>query len=338
MTKIIVHRFAFLIFVVFGVTLITFLLSHVIPGDPASMMAGQQASDETVRQIRSQLGLDQPIWVQYVTYLKDVLQGNLGTSIRTQNSVLSELAYYFPASLELVVAAFVIAIVVGIPLGILSAVKKNTFWDHLCRLFSISGVSIPVFFSGLLLILIFYGYLNWFPAGGRLDNGIHAPTHITGFYILDSLLSNDMVALKSSVYHLLMPSLALSYAQLAVITRQIRGSMLEVLSQEYIRTAVANGIHGYFLLVRYALRNALIPTITVIGTSFGALLGGAVVTETVFGWPGMGKYVVDSIAYLDFPAIMGFTLVISIGYVLINLIVDLSYYMLNPQMRASQNR
>lgn len=334
MTKMVIHRFIFLIFVVVGVTLITFLLSHVIPGDPASMMAGQHASTATVAKIRNQLGLDQPLSVQYLDYMKNVLQGNLGTSIRTQNPVLSDLENFFPATLELVVVAFIIALLIGIPLGMLSAVKKNSIWDYISRFFSISGVSIPAFFSGLIVILIFYGYLNWLPSGGRISTDINAPTHITGFYILDSLLSGDMIALKSSIQHILMPAVVLSYAQLAVIMRQIRASMLEVMNQEYIRTAVANGIHGYFLLVHYALRNALIPTITVVGTSFGSLLGGAVVTETVFDWPGMGKYVVDSIAYLDFPAIMGFTLFISIGYVLINLIVDLLYYLMNPRLKA----
>ncbi|MET1250156.1 ABC transporter permease [Sporolactobacillus sp. STCC-11] len=333
MLKIILNRFGFLILVLFGVTLITFLLSHVIPGDPASLIAGQHASSATVHRIRAQLGLNQPIWIQYTDYIRQLLVGDFGTSIRTQNPVLSDLENYFPATLELVIAAFVFAIALGIPLGILSAVKKGTFWDQLTRVFSIGGVSIPVFFSGLLVILIFYGYLNWLPSGGRISTDINTPTHITGFYILDSLLSGDSIALKSSLNHIILPAMVLSYAQLAIITRQVRASMLEEIGKEYIRTAVANGIHGRFLLVNYALRNALIPTITVIGTSFGSLLGGAVVTETIFGWPGMGKYVVDSITYLDFPAIMGFTFFISIGYVLINLVVDLLYYALNPQLR-----
>ncbi|MFT8929759.1 MAG: ABC transporter permease [Sporolactobacillus sp.] len=333
MLKIILNRLEFLILVLFGVTLITFLLSHVIPGDPASLMAGQHASAATVQKIRQQLGLNEPIWLQYVDYIKQLLHGDFGTSIRTQNPVLSDLETYFPATLELIILSFLIAIAAGIPLGILSAVKKGSIWDQMTRLFSIGGVSIPVFFSGLIAILIFYGYLNWLPSGGRISSTINTPTHITGFYILDSLLSGDSVAFKSSLAHIILPALVLSYAQLAIITRQVRASMLEVMSQDYIRTAIANGIHGWFLLVSYALRNAMVPTITVIGTSFGSLLGGAVVTETVFGWPGMGKYVVDSIAYLDFPAIMGFTFFISIGYVLINLVVDLLYYSLNPQLR-----
>lgn len=333
MQKIILKRLGFLVFVVFGVTLISFILSHVIPGDPASMMAGQRASKETVQSIREQLGLDQPLWIQYADYIRQLATGDFGISIRTHQPVLDDLLTYFPATLELAVAAFAIAILIGIPLGVISALKKNTFWDHFSRIFSISGVSIPVFWSGLVVILIFYGYLGWFPANGRIDDNINPPTHTTGFYILDSLLTGDTIALFSSLRHIFLPALVLSFAQLAIITRQVRASMLEVMSQEYIRTAVANGIHGRLLIISYALRNALIPTITVIGTSFGSLLGGAVVTETVFGWPGMGKFVVDSIAYLDFPAIMGFTILISIGYVLINLIVDLLYGLLNPQIR-----
>ncbi len=334
MGKMIGKRLGMLVFVLFGVTLVTFFLSHVIPGDPAGMIAGQRASEETVQSIREQLGLDEPLHIQYFNYVGGLLQGDLGTSIRTQKPVLEDLMVFFPATLELAMMAFLIAIVIGIPLGVLAAMKKNTFWDHFSRIFSISGVSIPVFWSGLIMILIFYGYFGWFPANGRIGLDVNPPTHITGFYILDSFLSGDMVALKSSLSHLFMPALVLSYAQLAIITRQVRASMLEVLNQEYIRTAVANGITGPLLIISYALRNALIPTITVIGVSFGSLLGGAVVTETVFGWPGMGKFVVDSIAFLDFPAMMGFTLVIGVGYVVINLIVDILYGILNPQLRG----
>ncbi|SDN05379.1 peptide/nickel transport system permease protein [Fictibacillus solisalsi] len=334
MKKMIINRLGLLIFVVFGVTLISFLLSHVIPGDPARMMVGQRANEETLQQVRQQLGLDQPLLIQYETYMKGILSGDLGTSIRTQKPVIDDLEAFFPATMELAIIAFIFALVIGIPLGVLAAVKKNSFWDHASRIFSIGGVSTPVFWSGLVIILIFYGYLNWFPANGRLDMNIHPPTHITGLYIVDSLLSGDMVALKSSLHHILLPAIVLSYAQLAVITRQVRASMLEIMEQEYIRTAIANGIHGPFLFFRYALRNALIPTITVVGISFGSLLGGAVVTETIFGWPGMGKYVVDSIAYLDFPAMMGFTLLIAVGYVIINLIVDLTYYVLDPQIKG----
>lgn len=333
MLNMIAKRLGLLVFVVFGVTLVTFFMSRVIPGDPASMIAGQRASEETLQSIRQQLGLDQSIWIQYFNYMGDLLQGDLGNSIRTQRPVVDDLLSFFPATLELAIAAFIIAILVGIPLGVLAALKKNTFWDHLSRAFSISGVSIPVFFSGLIAILVFYGILDWLPSNGRIGMDVNAPTHITGFYIIDSLLTLDMVALKSSLEHLLLPAVVLSFAQLAVITRQVRASMLEVMSQEYIRTAVANGIKGWLLIVSYALRNALIPTVTVIGVAFGSLLGGAVVTETIFGWPGMGRFVVESIQFLDFPAIMGFTIFIGVGYVLINLAVDIIYLFLNPQLK-----
>lgn len=333
MRKIIFKRLALLLLVVFGVSLLSFLMSHIIPGDPARMIVGQRASEETLQQVRKQLGLDQPVWTQYFQYMKNLLTGDLGTSIHTQKPVLDDLLTFFPATLELALLAFFFALLIGVPLGVLAAVKRDTFWDHGSRIFSIAGVSTPVFWSGLVVILIFYGYLGWFPSTGRLDLNIHPPTHITGFYLIDSLLTGDMIAFKNSLWHIFLPAITLSFAQLAIVTRQVRASMLEVLEQDYIRTAKANGIGGASLLFRYALRNALIPTITVVGISFGSLLGGAVVTETIFGWPGMGKYVVDSIAYLDFPAIMGFTLLISIGYVLINLLVDLTYYFLNPQIK-----
>lgn len=333
MKQVIARRLALLVFVLFGVTLVTFFMSHVIPGDPARMMVGQRADEETLQAVRQQLGLDKPVWVQYLTYMKGLVVGDFGVSIRTQKPVIDDLLAFFPATLELAMMAFALALLVGIPLGVLSAVKKNTGWDHSSRLFSIAGVSTPVFWSGLVGILIFYKLLGWLPSGGRLDLHVASPPRISGFYLLDSLLTGNWPAFKNSLWHLLLPAATLSFAQLAIVTRQVRASMLEVLGQEYIRTALANGISGPLLLFRYALRNALIPTITVVGLSFGSLLGGAVVTETIFSWPGMGKYVVDSIAYLDFPAIMGFTIIISVGYVLINLLVDLAYYTLNPQMK-----
>lgn len=332
MRRLIIKRLSLLILVVFGVSLITFLLSHIIPGDPARMLVGQRASEETLQQVRHQLGLDQPVWVQYFTYVKGLLAGNLGISVRTQQPVLHDLLTFFPATMELAILAFIFAILVGIPLGVLAAVKKDTSVDHSARFFSIAGVSTPVFWSGLVMILVFYGYLGWFPSSGRLDMNLQPPTTITGLYTVDSLLTGNWNVFKNSMWHIFLPAVTLSYAQLAIITRQVRASMIEVLGQDYIRTALANGISGPSLLFRYALRNALIPTITVVGLSFGSLLGGAVVTETIFDWPGMGKYVVDSIAYLDFPAIMGFTLIVSVGYVIINLLVDLAYYIMDPQI------
>lgn len=334
MKKIIIRRLLMMILVLFGVTLIVFLLSHVIPGDPARMMVGQRASQETLINVRKQLGLDKPVIVQYLIYMRHLLSGDLGTSIRTQQPVISDLAVYFPATLELVLYAFLIALIVGIPLGILTSLKQNTIVDYLGRIFCIGGVSIPAFWGGIILILIFYSKLNLLPSSGRLSLGMVFNAKITGLITVDSLLTGNWAVFKDSLRHLILPAAVLSYAQLATITRQVRSSMIEVLNEEYIKTARANGIKGKFLIVFYALRNALVPTITVVGLSLGGLLGGAVVTETVFNWPGMGKYVVDSISFLDFPSIMGFTIIIVIGYVLINLIVDILYMILNPQTRG----
>lgn len=333
MLEIIKKRLVMLIFVIFGVSLITFIMTNIIPGDPARMIVGQRASQEAYQKIREQLGLDQPLIIQYFDYMKGLLHGNLGTSIRTQQPVLNDLIAFFPATLELVIYAFIFAIIFGVFLGVITAVKNNTKWDYIGRIISITGVSLPVFLSGLIVIIIFYGKLGWFPASGRLDLFVVPPPHITGLYTLDSLLVGQIETFKNSVWHLILPSIILGYVQLSTITRQVRSSMIEVLNEEYIRTAKANGLSHWFLIIRYALRNALMPTITVIGISFGMLLGGAVVTEIVFNWPGMGKYVVDSISNLDFPAIMGFTLLIAVGYVLINLIVDLLYLFLDPQIR-----
>ncbi len=327
------QRLLMLIFVLFGVTVGTFVMSHVIPGDPAQMMAGPHASPQTIEAIRHHLGLDHPLFIQYMDYMKGLLQGDLGSSIRTQNPVAKDLLAFFPATLELVIYAFLIASIIGIPLGVLSAVKRGTWLDYVTRVFSIGGVSIPVFWSGLILILIFYARLGWLPSSGRLDITLPPPPSITGLYTIDSALTGYWADFFNSLWHLALPAAALSYVQLSLIMRQVRSSMLEVLSQEFMLTGRANGLGRLFLTIRYGLRNAMIPTITIIGLSFGSLLGGAVVTETVFDWPGMGNYVVQSIGSLDFPAIMGFTVVIAIAYVLINLIVDLMHYALDPRIR-----
>jgi len=333
MLKVIKDRMIMLIFVVFGVSLITFTISNIIPGDAARMIVGQRASQETYEKVREQMGLNDPLFTQYFNYVKGLFKGDFGTSIRTQQPVMDDLLSYFPATLELVIFAFLIAIFFGVIIGVLTAVYNNTKIDYIGRIFSISGVSTPVFLSGLIVILIFYGKLGWFPSSGRFDLIMARPPTITGLYTIDSLLSGNLEAFKSAVWHLILPALILSYVQLSTITRQVRSSMIDVLNQDYIRTARANGLSSWTLIIRYALRNSLIPTITVIGVSFGALLGGAVITEIVFNWPGMGKYVVDSIGNLDFPAIMGFTIFIAIGYVLINLIIDLLYLVLDPQIR-----
>lgn len=333
MLRLVRQRLMMLVLVLFGVSLITFLMSHVLPGDPAAALAGPHPSKEVLQTIREQFGLDRPLPVQYFKYLSDLMHGNLGNSIRGQEPVLTELLRYFPATLELVTFAFIFAILLGIPLGVISAVKKNSFTDYIVRLFAVGGVSIPLFWGGLVMILIFYAKLGWFPASGRLDIELTTPDTVTGFYTVDALLSGDTEVFFNTVKHLVMPAVALGYVQLAFIVRQVRSSMLDVLSQDYYLTGRANGLSQRFLIIRYGLRNALIPSITIIGLSFGSLLGGAVVTEAIFDWPGMGKYVTDSILGRDFPAIMGFTVIIALAYVIINLLVDLLVYSLDPQTR-----
>ncbi|MCR8725411.1 ABC transporter permease [Frigidibacter sp. ROC022] len=333
LANIIRRRLLLLILVVFGVTLVTFAISHMIPGDPARMMAGERASDEIVEKMRENLGLNKPVAVQYAIYVGQIARGDFGTSIRTQRPVISDIKKFFPATIELALAAMLFAIIVGVPLGVISAVSKDRLIDHLSRSISVVGISTPAFWLGLLMILVFYGQLGILPGSGRIDGVIGPPTTITGFYTIDAALTGNWPAFKSAVQHLILPGLTLGFLHLGVVTRQIRSAMLEVMSEDYVRTARASGLSRRQIIYGHALRNALIPSITMIGLAFGDLLYGAVLTETVFAWPGMGAYVVQSISSLDFPAIMAFTVVASTAYVLINLFVDLIYMVLDPQIR-----
>lgn len=332
--KSVVIRLSQLLIVLLGVTFVTFIVSHVVPGDPARMLLGQRADAQTLEHMRHVMGLDQPVWLQYLDYLWGLLHGELGISIRTQRPVLSELLTYFPATIELTLFAMGFAVISGVALGLLSAAYRDTPIDHGTRVLAILGVSTPLFWLGLMVLLLFYKHLGWLPGSGRIDSFINPPTHITGLYVLDSILTGDWIALKSSLLHLVLPAICLGYIQLATIARLVRASMIEVLEQDYIKTALANGIPRYRIIYRHALRNALIPTVTLIGLTFGELMGGAILTETIFTWPGMGKYVVDSIAFLDFPAIMGFTILVAIIYVTINMVVDLLYPILDPQIKG----
>lgn len=328
----IVRRLTYMLPVLIGVTLMVFMISHAIPGDPAKMIAGPKASRQAIETIRKQHGLDKPLAVQYVRFVSGLLQGDLGTSIRNHRPVTRDLGDYFPATLELTLASLFICLSLGIPLGILAAVRRNRMADHLTRVFSVFGVSMPVFWLGLMLLLVFYRNLGWLPGSGRLDIGFSPPVHVTGLYLIDSLLEWQPAKFLNAASHILMPAFCLSYVYLAIMTRIVRSSMIEALGQEYIVTARANGISEWMIVFKHAFRNSLIPTVTITGLSFGELLGGAILTETIFGWPGMGKYVVDSVNYLDFPAIMGFTLVVALVYVSINLFVDVLYAFLNPKI------
>lgn len=329
----ILKRLMYLIPVLIGVTLLVFVISHAIPGDPARMMAGQKASREAVENLRRSMGLDRPLPEQYLRYLAGLVRGDLGFSIRNQRPVLHDLRDFFPATLELTLASILLCVSVGIPLGILSAVRRNRPIDHVSRVFSVFGVSMPVFWLGLMLLLLFYRNLGWLPGSGRLDIHFDPPAYVTGLYLIDTLLEGSMDKFRNVLAHILMPAFCLSYVYLAIITRIVRSSMISIMGLDFITTARANGISEIVITLKHCLKNSLIPTVTITGLSIGELLGGAILTETIFNWPGMGKYVVDSVNFLDFPAIMGFTLVVSFAYVMINLAVDVLYAFLDPQIR-----
>jgi len=328
-----IKRLLLLIPVLLGVSIITFWVSHVVPADPARLILGSHATPEQLEHLREQLGLNKPLYEQYYIFLMDLLRGDLGSSIHTRRPVLDDLLHRFPATLELTTVSMIICLAVGIPLGVVSAVTKDRFPDHLSRIFAVSGVSIPYFLTGLAMLLIFYYYLGWYPGPGRIGALINPPRTITGLYILDSLLTGDWVALESSLSQIILPAICLSYVNMAQITRMVRSSMLEVLSQDYVRTVRAMGLSERRVVYKYALRNALLPTTTLAGLSYGSMLAGTPITETIFSWPGIGFYAVGSMLYLDFPAVMGVTLLIALIYILVNLAVDILYAVIDPRVR-----
>jgi len=329
----VLKRLLYSVPVLIGVTLLVFIISHAIPGDPARMMAGQKASREAVENLRHSLGLDRPLPEQYLRYVAGLVKGDLGRSIRNQRPVLEDLRDFFPATFELTLTSMIFCIGAGLPLGIISAIRRNRPIDHTTRVFSVIGVSMPVFWLGLMLLLLFYRDLGWLPGSGRLDVGMSPPVYATGMYLIDTLVEGSWGKFANASSHILLPAFCLSYVYLAITTRIVRSSMISVMGLDFITTARANGIREAVVVLKHALKNALIPAVTITGLSIGELLGGAILTETIFDWPGMGKYVVDSVNFLDFPAIMGFTLVVSLVYVIINLVVDVLYALLDPQIR-----
>ena len=319
--------------VMIGVSVITFAISHVVPADPAVAALGDHATDAQIAAFRAEYHLDRPLPEQYATYVVGLLHGDLGRSIRTRRSVADDLADSFPATLELSLAALGISLLIGIPAGIWSAIYRGRLPDVIVRIAALAGGSLPVFWLGLIVIGLFYYQLGWFPGGGRLDTFVSPPPTRTGLYVVDSVLALDVDALRSSLIHLVLPSLTLGYFSTAVVARMTRSSMLEVLGQDYMRTARAKGLAERLIVVRHGLRNALIPTVTVIGLTFGSLLSGAVLTETIFSWPGLGRYATASAISLDFPAVLGVTLLAAIVYPVANLAVDIAYYWLDPRIQ-----
>lgn len=323
-----------LVLVLAGVSAVTFTISHLIPADPARLIAGDLASPATVEAIRQQLGLDQPLVVQYGRYVQGLLRGDLGTSIRSGVPVARELAQYFPATLELTLVAMGLSGVLGVLLGVLSAAWANRWPDHLLRLVALVSVSVPSFWLALMLVYLGFGLLGWFPAGGRIDPHLADIPRVTGLYTVDSALALRWDGLASALHHLALPALSLSLLNLGNFSRLVRASVLEELGRDYVLTARAAGLGAASVFFRHVLRNALIPFVTVFGLSFGHLLTGAVVTEAIFTWPGMGSYILEAISSLDFPAIMGFTVATSVLYVFANLAVDLVYLALDPRQRV----
>ena len=319
--------------VMVGVSVITFAISHVVPADPAVAALGDHASDAQIAAFRAEYHLDRPLPEQYATYVVGILHGDLGKSIRTRRAVADDLADSFPATLELSFAALAVSLLVGIPAGIWSAIYRGRLPDVIVRIAALAGGSLPVFWLGLIVIGLGYYQLGWFPGGGRLDTFVSPPPTRTGLYVIDSLLALDLDALRSSLIHLVLPSLTLGYFSTAVIARMTRSSMLEVLGQDYMRTARAKGLAERIVVLRHGLRNALIPTVTIIGLTFGSLLSGAVLTETIFSWPGLGRYATASAISLDFPAVLGVTLLAAIVYPVANLAVDIAYYWLDPRIQ-----
>jgi peptide/nickel transport system permease protein len=316
-----------------GAVVLIFFLSQSIKGDPARMMAGDTADKQVLDQLRREFQLDRPLPVRFAAYVGNLARGNLGLSYSTKRPVLASLLERLPATLELTLASLLFAVAGAVPLGVLSAVWRNRPIDHVVRVLGVGGVSMPVFWSGLLLIWLMYVKLEWLPGAGRLGVYTTPPRALTGMYTLDSLLTGNWPVLVESVQYLVMPAFILGYAYMATLTRMIRSSMLEVLTQDYVRTARAKGLDERTVVLGHALRNALLPVTTLAGLAFAALLGGAVLTETIFSWPGVGRYVVDAALFLDYPVIMGFTLMIAIVYMSVNLAVDLLYSWLNPQIQ-----
>lgn len=316
-----------------GIIIITFLLTRLLPGDPAVYFAGDAADADSIAQVRAELGLDQPLVVQFFYYLGDLLQGDLGTSLNTGRPVLNEITARLPASLELTLVALIMAVAVAVPLGVLAALYQDRWVDHLCRVVVTAGVSLPTFFTGLLLVYIFYYLLGWAPSPlGRLDFLYIPPDTVTGFYTVDALLAGDLDTAWAAFTQLLLPAITLGLFVLAPIARMTRASMLAALSSDYIRTARAYGLHRYTVLVTYAFHNALLPVLTTLGMVFSFMLGANVLVEQVFSWPGIGSFAVEALVASDYAAVQGFVLVMAILFVLLNLLIDVVYTLIDPRV------
>ena len=317
-----------------GVVIVTFLLTRALPGDPAAYFAGPAATEEAVAQIRKQLGLDQPLPQQFVRYVGDLARGDMGVALTTGQPVTAEIMSRLPASAELTLLGLLVSVLVAVPLGILAATNPGSMLDHICRVVTTAGVSLPVFFTGLVLVYVFYYQLGVAPAPlGRLDVFFSAPPHVTGFYLIDSLIARDGEVFVASLKQLLLPALTLAIFSLAPIARMTRASMLAVLGSEFVRTARASGLSPGTVIVTYAFRNAMLPVVTTLGMVFSFLLGANVLVEKVFAWPGIGSYAVEALIASDFAPVQGFVLTMAVMYVILNLLIDILYGLIDPRVR-----
>ena len=327
----IIRRVVILIPTLLGVSIIVFLMLHLTPGDPAELLMGERATDEALEQIREHLGLNEPLYVQYGMFLKRLMKGDLGETIWTRQKVWTEVKQRFPATIELSLVALFISCFFGMIFGIVSATKQYSIFDYLSMLGALVGVSMPIFWLGLVLMLVFAIQLGWLPLSARLSIDIDLQT-ITNFYILDAVLTRNWPALKDAIWHIIMPACTLSTIPMAIVARMTRSAMLDVLRQDYIKTAMAKGLSRFKVIFKHALRNALIPVVTTIGLQFGVLLGGAILTETIFAWPGVGKWMYDAVMQRDYMVIQGGTLFIAAIFIVINLCVDVLYAVINPRI------
>ncbi|WP_145108987.1 ABC transporter permease subunit [Cereibacter sediminicola] len=335
MIRFLIGKLAYLIPTFIGITIVAFGFVRLLPGDPVLLMAGERGiTPERHAQLSAQLGFDRPIWVQYFDFLGNLFQGDFGLSLTTKKPVLTEFLTLFPATVELGLVAVTLATLVGIPLGVFAAIKRGSWFDQISMGTALVGYSMPIFWWGLLLIIFFSGILRWTPVSGRIDLLYYFPNG-TGFMLYDSLVSGQKGAFTSAVRHLILPAIVLATIPMAVIARQSRSAMLEVLGEDYVRTARAKGMSPFRVISVHALRNALIPVVTTIGLQVGVVMAGAILTETIFSWPGIGKWMIDSISRRDYPSVQGGLLLMAGVVMVVNLIVDLLYGVINPRIRHS---
>src|SRR5580704_6098313 len=335
MIRYVVSRLVVSVAMVLLATLVIFLIANTVPGDPVLTALGDMAASDPVQvaEFRARWGLDLPLWHQYWLFLERLAHGDLGVSISSRRPVLQDIIDYAPATLELATVAFTLSILVGLPLGVLAAVRRDTVIDHIARAVSLVGVSAPTFWLAFIALAVFYGWLNWAPGPGRLDPVSFPPDRITGLLLIDTALQGDWETFHDAAAHMVLPSIVLAAATIGLITRTTRASVLEIIQQDYVRMGRAKGLRESRVILRHVLPNALVPVVTLGGLAYANLLTGAVLTETVFSWPGLGRYTFLSAAALDFPAIMAITLLVAVTYLLINLVTDISYAILDPRVR-----